>query len=87
MQAIPLGTVFSNLVIEPLVQQWLNSKIDYSACVVMSNSFVTPWTAAHQTPLSMGLPRQEYQSGLPLPPLGDLPHQGLNPHVLCLLRW
>ena len=28
---------------------------------------VTPWTAAHQAPLSMGLSRQEYQSGLPLP--------------------
>ena len=28
---------------------------------------VTPWTAAHQAPLSMGLPRQEYWSGLPFP--------------------
>ena len=27
----------------------------------------TPWTAAHQTPLSMGLSRQEYWSGVPLP--------------------
>ena len=27
--------------------------------------FVTPWTLAHQAPLSMGLPRQEYWSGLP----------------------
>ena len=29
--------------------------------------FTTPWTAAHQAPLSMGFPRQEYWSGLPLP--------------------
>ena len=29
--------------------------------------FATPWTAAHQAPLSMGLSRQEYWSGLPLP--------------------
>ena len=29
--------------------------------------FVTPWTAAYQAPSSMGLPRQEYWSGLPLP--------------------
>ena len=29
--------------------------------------FVTPWTAAHQAPLSMGFSRQEYWSGLPLP--------------------
>ena len=30
---------------------------------------VTQWTAAHQTPLSMGFSRQEYGSGLPLPSL------------------
>ena len=35
--------------------------------------FVTPWTAARQAPLSMGFPRQEYRSGLPRPPPGDLP--------------
>ena len=29
--------------------------------------FTTPWTVAYQTPLSMGLSRQEYWSGLPLP--------------------
>ena len=29
--------------------------------------FVTPWTAAYEAPLSMGFPRQEYWSGLPLP--------------------
>ena len=29
--------------------------------------FMTPWTAAHQAPLSMGLSRQEYWSGVPLP--------------------
>ena len=28
---------------------------------------VTPWTAAHQAPASMGFPRQEYWSGVPLP--------------------
>ena len=40
----------------------------------MSDSFVTPWIAALQAPLSMGLPRQEYWSGLPFPPPGmDLP--------------
>ena len=31
-------------------------------------TLVIPWTAAHQAPLSMGLPRQEYWSGLPFPP-------------------
>ena len=39
-------------------------------------SFATPWTAARQTPLSMGFPRQEYWSGWPFPPPGDLPDPG-----------
>ena len=35
--------------------------------------FVTPWTVAHQAPLSMGFSRQESWSGLQFPPPGDLP--------------
>ena len=35
--------------------------------------FVNPWTVAHQAPLSMAFPRQEYWSGSPFPPPGDLP--------------
>ena len=38
-----------------------------------------PWTAAHQAPLSMGFPRQEYWSGLPFPSPGDLPDPGIKP--------
>ena len=34
---------------------------------------------ARQAPLSVALPRQEYWSGLPLPPPGDLPHPGMEP--------
>ena len=45
----------------------------------MSNSFVTPWTAAHQAPLSMGFPRQEYCSRLPFPSPGDLPSVRIEP--------
>ena len=41
--------------------------------------FVTPWTIACQTSLSMGFSRQEYGSGLPRPPLGDLPDPGIEP--------
>ena len=40
--------------------------------------FVTPWTVAYQAPLSMGFPRQEYWSGLPCPPPGDLPNPGFE---------
>ena len=38
--------------------------------------FATLWTVAHQAPLSMGFSRQEYWSGLPCPPPGDLPNPG-----------
>ena len=40
--------------------------------------FSTPWTVAFQAPLSMGFSRQEYWSGLPLPPPGDLPDPGIQ---------
>ena len=36
------------------------------------------WTTACQSPLSMGFSRQEYCSGLPFPPLGDLPDPGIE---------
>ena len=45
--------------------------------------FVTPWTAAHQVPQSMGLPRQEHWSGLLYPSPGDLPHPGTEPASLA----
>ena len=35
---------------------------------------VTPWTIVHQVPLSLGFSQQEYCSGLPFFPPGDLPH-------------
>ena len=52
-------------------------------CLTLCN----PTTAACQAPLSMGFSRQEYWSGLPFPPPGDLPDfptQESNPH---LLQW
>ena len=42
----------------------------------------TAWTVAHQVPLSMGFSRQEYWSGLPCPPPGDLPDPGIEPTSL-----
>ena len=41
--------------------------------------FATPWTVAHQSPLSMGFSRQEYWSGLPFPAPGNLPNPGIEP--------
>ena len=42
----------------------------------------TLWTVAHQAPLSMGFPRQEYLSGLPCPSPGDLPDPRIEPTSL-----
>ena len=44
--------------------------------------FATPWTVARQALLSMGFSRQEYWSGLPCPPPGDLPNPGIEPTSL-----
>ena len=44
--------------------------------------FATPRTVICQAPLSMGLSRQKYWSGLPCPPPGDLPDPGIQPKSL-----
>ena len=44
--------------------------------------FVTPQTIAHQVPLSVGFPRQEYWSGLPFSTPGDLPDPAIEPESL-----
>ena len=49
-----------------------------SVCILM-----IPWTVAFQVPLSMGFSRQEYWSGLPCPPPGDLPNPGIEPVSLA----
>ena len=51
--------------------------------------FATPWTIAHQVPLSMEFSRQEYWSGLPCPTPGDLPAPFPMSPFQCkrLLHW
>ena len=44
---------------------------------------VTPWTIAHQAPLTMELSRPEYWRGLPFPSPGDLPNPGIEPTSLA----
>ena len=56
----------------------------HMACCVLNHFshvqfFVTLWAVAHQAPLSMGFSRQDYWSGLPLPPPGGLPDPGTEP--------
>ena len=55
---------------------------DSFVCVCMLSHvqlFEIPRTVAHQAPLPMGFPRQEYWSGLPFPSPGDLPNLGIKP--------
>ena len=66
--------------------------IDYALymCVCCAYSlnhvrlFATPWTVTHQASLFMGFSRQEYWSGLPCPPPGDLPYSGIKPRSPAL---
>ena len=49
-----------------------------TACLV-SQSFATLWSVAHQAPQSMGFSRQEYWCGLPFPSPDDFPDLGIEP--------
>ena len=61
----------------------INSMLCMHACVLSCFShiqlFNILWSVARPAPLSMGFSRQEYWSGLPCPPPGDLPHPGMEP--------
>jgi len=51
----------------------------FCVCLVSSNS-ETPWTVCSLPGSSVhGIPRQEYWSGLPFPPSGNLPDPGIEP--------
>ena len=56
----------------------LKKKRKVKVLVMVSNS-VTPWTIAHQDPLSMEFSRQEYWIWLPFPSPGDLPDPEIKP--------
>ena len=51
-------------------------------CFSCIQLFVTLWTIAPQAPLSMGFSKQEYWSGFPCPPPGDLSDPGIEPEYL-----
>lgn len=51
----------------------LNIFVQLITCVGL---FVTPWTVVRQTPLSVGIPRQECWSRLPCPSPGSIPNPG-----------
>ena len=49
------------------------------SCFSHVQLLTTPWTTAHQAPLSIGFSRPEYWSGLLFPPPGDLLDPGIKP--------
>ena len=61
--------------------QWVN----VFSCSVMSDSLQPPWAVAHQAPLSIGFPRQEYRSGLPL--VEGIHLQTFIVSALCDMSW
>ena len=83
----PLGhkRVRHHLAIKQQLEIHLELLDCYLLCILHAQSlsrvqlFATPWTVAHQAPLSVGFSRQDYWSGLPFPPPGDLPDPGIEP--------
>ena len=57
------------------------------SCFSHVRLFATPWTVPHQAPLPMEFSIQEYWSGLPCPPPGDLPDPGIEPASLTFPAW
>ena len=77
----------SPLFLSPLLGRRSFLVISKSCCLEpCCISFLTPWTVAHQDPLSMRFPRQEYWSGLSFPSPGDLPDPGIKPLSPALAR-
>ena len=56
-------------------------------CFSCVQLFAPLWTVAHQAPSSVGFSRQEYWSGSPCSPPGDLPDPGLEPTSFVSLHW
>ena len=59
--------------------EWLTLGKCMNACMLsLVRLFATLWAVAHQAPLSMGFPRQEYWNGLPFSSPGDIPDPGIE---------
>ena len=82
----PLNEVYNNLHMYVNTQRHSIHNVPVCVCVcVLSHVqlFVTPWTAAHQAPLSKEFSRYDYWSGLPFSPPGDLPSPRIEPRSLA----
>ena len=82
------GSKSTQMMLETTEQRVKNAGGPQCRCVpaksLQSCLFATLWTVACQPPLSIGFSRQEYWSGLPCPPLGDLPDPGIKPRFPAL---
>ena len=78
---VPLRHSFTHVI---LITQSFCRLLTKGKCQSLSCAqlFSTPWTAAHQAPLSVGFSGQECWSGLPFPSPGDLPDPGIEPSFL-----
>ena len=78
-----LKDILSSLTLSSSVENFL--QVVYVACMLSHFShvplFVTPWTVAHQAPLSMGFSRQEYYNGCRALLQEIYPTQGSNMHL------
>ena len=81
-----LKTILPNLIFPPFILPNLHfCRLLLANIVIVVQSLscfqfiCDPRTVAHQAPLSMGFPRQEYYSGLPFPSARDLPNPGTEP--------
>ena len=86
---VPISSLNSLLTGDPASTMLSTSRLH--VCMLSHFShvqlFVTLWTVALPAPLSMGFFRQEYWSGLPFPPPGDLPDAEIEPMSLSFLHW
>ena len=90
--ALPWISEILSSILQRLHITWIRIQTYVCVCCAMLSCFsrvrlfVTVWTVAHQAPLSMGFSRQEYWSGLPRPPPGDLSVPGIDSFLLHLLH-
>ena len=82
-----LQTFIKNMHLLSIIVICLDIKYNLCACAKLLNHvrfFATPWTVGCQTPLFVGFSRHKYWSGLPFPPLGDLPYLEKEPiSLMC----
>ena len=63
----------------PFCFSLLSLSLSFVKVLVVSDSFETPWTVAHQVPLFIEFSSQAHWSGMPFPSPGDLPNPGIEP--------